>query len=893
MLSVSPRPAAQSDDTTTPVSYARQIRPMFELKCFECHDAQEREGDLELTAVASMLRGGKKAGAAIVPGKPDESPLIQYLTGERRPRMPKNYKPLTDDQIALVRRWIAAGAVDDSATAGAAAAETDPEVPQLLPSHEQPAQANVDLTSALYAGDNEQLLVLRRRLRLARLPQPPAPAPAYPGSTNPIDHFIAAGWREAGLASAAAPPPLVDDRGFVRRVYLDVIGVIPPSADVERFVADRTPGKRERLIDTLLARDDDYAAHWTPFWEEALGSQTTRLQGGIPTRGNYRPWIYDHFRRNTPYDVFVASLVDPLMPAHKKTVEADANGKKLRIGYVLNETHTDTIQTAANTAQVFLGTGMKCASCHNHFLNDEWPQARFLAFAGLFAPDDLEVIRCEKRTGQVVPARFPFALPEVPAAAPAGEEARLHRLALLLTDPANPRFARTIVNRLWKRYLGLGLFEPADDFRLDRQPSNPALLTWLAADFMRQGYDLKHTIRLILTSHTYQHRYDPALEDSFDVTAPDTPRYYRSPRLRRVTAEQFIDSLRVLTAQALDTRARVFLDNASTALTRALGKPASRNEISTARPDDAAVLQALELMNGPEVDHLVYGSDLADETGRVLADATATRSSVEAALDRLYRAALGRPPSPPERGAARAFIRDPRSRRDVKAARAGRDGDGPAKAGHYTNGPAKAGHYIRGEWPEEVWLEDDVPEGAKAEGSTGTQLWQWVEDAARVRSGTRAHVQEAGETDVSGHRVTELTPRLVRSRDHLFAWVFLDPARPPREIMLQWQADGEWEHRAYWADLERSERLPQAPTRRWMGPLPKPGAWIRLDVSAGDVGLGTPESAGVTGLSFDQVGGYVTWDSAGVRRAPDEPWRDVAGDMLWALVSSPEFQFIR
>ena len=150
MGSVAARPAGQSDAGTTPVSYARQIRPIFELKCFECHDAQEQESDLELTSVASMLRGGKKAGAAIVPGKPDESPLIQYLTGERRPRMPKNYKPLTDDQIALVGQWIAAGALDDSATAGVAAAESDPEVPQLLPSHGKPAQANDDLTSAVY-----------------------------------------------------------------------------------------------------------------------------------------------------------------------------------------------------------------------------------------------------------------------------------------------------------------------------------------------------------------------------------------------------------------------------------------------------------------------------------------------------------------------------------------------------------------------------------------------------------------------------------------------------------------------------------------------------------------------------------------------------------------------
>src|SRR6516165_6662883 len=101
---------------------------------------------------------------------------------------------------------------------------------------------------------------------------------------------------------------------------------------------------------------------------------------------------------------------------------------------------------------------MKCASCHNHFLNKEWPQARFLAFAGLFATNDLEKIRCEKPSGQFVPASFPFELPGVPESTPQGLEQRLHFAAQLLVDPANPRFAKTIVNRLWKRYFGLGLF---------------------------------------------------------------------------------------------------------------------------------------------------------------------------------------------------------------------------------------------------------------------------------------------------------------------------------------------------------------------------------------------------------------------------------------------------
>ena len=143
-------------------------------------------------------------------------------------------------------------------------------------------------------------------------------------------------------------------------------------------------------------------------------------------------------------------------------------------------------------------------------------------------------------------AKFPFDLPSAPSEVPQQIDQRLHRVAQLLVDPANPRFAKTIVNRLWKRYLGLGLFEPQDDFRLDQPPSHLELLAWLADDFMRNGYDLKHTIRLILTSRTYQLKYNPELGDHFDVNKTEQlARYYRSPSLRRLTAEQLLDSIKV------------------------------------------------------------------------------------------------------------------------------------------------------------------------------------------------------------------------------------------------------------------------------------------------------------------------------------------------------------
>jgi hypothetical protein len=494
--------------------------------------------------------------------------------------------------------------------------------------------------------DSEQQLIERRREHVKQLAAPPevprVDAPVF----NPIDAFIAARWSSA---PAGPEPQVCDDATFLRRVYLDVIGVIPTPAEVNRFLASPAKdSKREKLVDQLLGRSADYAAHWTAFWEDALASQNVLAQGGILTRGNYRQWLLESFESNRPFDVMVAELLDPTMPRRHKPEDKEVLGTTYAIQYVRNEDHTVTLQTAANVGQVFLGTSMKCASCHDHFENTEWPQDRFLAFAGLFAQTDLERIRCEQHTGQVIAAKFPFDLPGASQVVPTGIDGRLHLAAQLVTDPASPRFARTIVNRLWKRYLGLGLFEPADDFRLDASPSHPELLNWLAHDFLAHDCDLKHTIRLILTSRTYQLRYDPALEDRFDITKKSATRYYRSPSLRRLTAEQVLDSVRVATSGAFVPAERCFLDARSTALQRALGRPASRNEITTSRPDDVAVVQSLELVNGGELHEMVYTNLPASET--------AVRSDARRVVDRLYRTALSRPATAAEKNAGRAYL---------------------------------------------------------------------------------------------------------------------------------------------------------------------------------------------------------------------------------------------
>ncbi|HVA46958.1 MAG TPA: DUF1549 and DUF1553 domain-containing protein [Pirellulales bacterium] len=528
------------------------------------------------------------------------------------------------------------------------------------------AVENSDAPRAAVSGNAtaEQAITERRAQRLKLLPAPPSPPKVAWSPTgkqtvnlNPLDRFIYAGWQAAKLRQASRPPELCDDATFCRRVYLDLTGVIPGPLEVNRFLAHRSPQKRAELIDQLLARDADYAAHWTPFWEDALASQPVLSQGGIPTRGNYREWIYDSLKENRPYDVMLAELIDPSMPRRHRAVTEDLFGVKYAIEYVRNEDHTVTLQTAANIGQVFLGTSMKCASCHDHFDNPEWTQQRFVGFASLFAPADLELMRCDVHLGKTVPARFPFEFAGADQTVPGDLDGRLQLAARLLVDPLNARFAQTIVNRLWKRYLGLGLIEPADDFREDVPASHPDLLAWLAYDFVEHGCDLKHTVRLILSSRTYQHRYDSSLEDHFDAADRTAPRYFRSPALRRLTAEQQLDSVRMALSGKLGPQQRCYLDARSTALMRALGRPDSRNEISTSRSDDFGVVSALELLNGPELHEVLKDTELSLKP--------AVRHDPRRLVDQLYLQVLSRHATTEEKKFAARWLADDASQEEA------------------------------------------------------------------------------------------------------------------------------------------------------------------------------------------------------------------------------------
>ena len=210
------------------VSYTRQVKPVFANNCMDCHSADERKGGLDVSSVRNLMKGGKKAGPAIVPGQPDESPLVQHLRGLREPQMPKGNPALSEEEVHLIRQWIFAGAKDDSAEAVAERTKGDggKSVDDAGLAANDPG-AQQALNDLVFSGNGEDRLLAQRRLRLALLPKPPEPPQVKGPVFNAIDQFIVAKWEQAGLPVANDPPGVCSDAAFLRRVYLDVIGTLP------------------------------------------------------------------------------------------------------------------------------------------------------------------------------------------------------------------------------------------------------------------------------------------------------------------------------------------------------------------------------------------------------------------------------------------------------------------------------------------------------------------------------------------------------------------------------------------------------------------------------------------------------------------------------------------
>lgn len=465
------------------VDFTKDIQPLFEAACVKCHAKGKDKGGFSLETREVFLKGGDTSAAAVL-GKSAESLIVKLVASDDPDeRMPKKGTYWTPEQVGLLRAWIDQGAAWPDGVSFA-----------------KPAPENLAPRSV----------------------QAPA------GAGNPIDRLLLSYFAQHGGAGREA----VSDAVFARRVWLDVVGLLPTAEQLAAFENDRSPGKRDALVDKLLADERGYADHWLNFWNDLLRNDyrgTGFIDGG---RKQISGWLYSALRSNKPYDQFVRELTDPTPATEGFTSGIIWRGN-------VNASMTQPMQAAQSVSQVFMGINLKCASCHDSFIND-WSLADAYGLAAVYSDDVLELVQCDKPTGKKAAVRFLYPeIGDISAGLPKAERTR--RLAELLTSEKNGRLARTLANRLWARLLGHGLVEPLDD--MDKPAWSPQLLDWLATDLIANKWNIKHTIRTILTSRAYAL---PSVEAPKEGEKTFT---FTGPQMRRLSAEQFSDALNLLAAQ--------------------------------------------------------------------------------------------------------------------------------------------------------------------------------------------------------------------------------------------------------------------------------------------------------------------------------------------------------
>ena len=472
------------------IDFAHDIVPILKAHCGKCHTGDQKKGGLSLNTRESLLAGGE-TGKVVVEGQGNTGELIsRMLSTDEAFVMPPDGPRVPPEQIALIKQWIDAKLPwEEGFTFGRRNYE-----PPLKP----------------------------------RLPELPS---VIEGRSHPVDRIL-----DGYLSQKNRPrPPVVDDATFLRRASLDIIGLLPEPEELDAFISNSQPDKREKLIRQLLARDVDYAEHWLTFWNDLLRNDYTGTGFITGGRKQISKWLYQSLVTNKPYDVLARELIAP--PSADSAGFADG----IRWRGDVSAGQTVEIQFAQSVGQAFLGINLKCASCHDSFV-DRWKLSEAYGLAAIYSTQPLQIHRCDKPIGQTAQASWLFPeLGQIDPAAPQPE--RLKTLAALMTHPENGRFTRTIVNRLWHRLMGRGIVHPTD--AMQTEPWNHDLLDYLASDLATHHYDLKHTIELIATSRAYQEAVQvltPGLDDRAYV--------YAGPRAKRLTAEQFMDAVWQLTGAA-------------------------------------------------------------------------------------------------------------------------------------------------------------------------------------------------------------------------------------------------------------------------------------------------------------------------------------------------------
>lgn len=498
--------------------------------------------------------------------------------------------------------------------------------------------------------------------------QSPSGSTGSPASK--IDEFIFARLQKLKMN----PSPICDDVTFLRRAYLDLIGQLPTDQEARTFVRNAAADKRSRLIDELLF-SQGFADLQSQRWADLLRIEEKTLdRKGVQ---DFHAWVRHSIATNESYDRFVKQIVSGRGSSYANPPSNYYRAMR------------DPAMRAESAAQVFLGLRLQCAKCHNHPF-DEWTQNDYYGWENLFARVDYEVISNNRRdnndkhefdgeqivwlkhsgdvphpNGNVIPPRFLDQQRSEPAA---GAD-RLLVLSDWLARPANRRFAEVQVNRVWEQLLGRGLVDPIDDFRATNPPSHPALLDYLADEFIASGFDNRQLYRAILNSQAYQLASEP------NSSNRDDERHFAKGIVRRLSAEQLADAVSQVTGvpiafngypvglkatQIPGVRAIRPRDQPSASGDQFLtlfGKPPRLQSCECERSNETTLAQAFQLISGPLLNEMLTRSD--NHLGRLLEDET----SNETLIDNLYWQTLSRVPTERERAAALHLLSSSSNRR--------------------------------------------------------------------------------------------------------------------------------------------------------------------------------------------------------------------------------------
>jgi Protein of unknown function (DUF1553)/Protein of unknown function (DUF1549) len=695
-----------------PVSFRQEVMPILSRAgCNQgaCHGNLNGKGGFKLS-----LRGEDPAAdfATLTremlarrtdPHRPDESLILRKPAGllahEGGPRFSTD-----STEYRLLRRWIAGGCPDDAKDLPSLSALTVTPTARIL--FEPADHVKINALARFSDGsarDVTHLAVLEptvagavrispdgtvSRLRSVELNvivryldrQVPVTLAFLPARerfawddvplTHPVDRHLFPQLKSLRLT----PSPPAPDHVFLRRAYLDALGILPTADEARAFLDNPSPGKREQLIDTLLRRPE-FADYWAQKWSDLLRNEEKALdRKGVRI---FHQWIRDSIAAGKPLNEFARELISARGSTYQNP---PAN---------LYRSLREPYGRAEAIAQVFLGIRIQCAKCHNHPF-ERWTQDDYHEFAAFFGRMDYRIVENNRRDKfdkhefdgeQVVflardgglkhPHRGEVMNPRLLGASqPVAEGDPLDTLANWVASPDNPYFAKAQANRVWLHLFGRGLVEPNDDFRTSNPPVNGPLLDELAKRFVESRFDLRSLVRLIMTSRAYQ------LSSSPGATNAEDEIHFSKATIQPLEAEQLLDAVAHVTgsspkfdgypkgtragqiaALAQDRRSRKGGD--AERFLKTFGKPERLLSCECERAEDVGLAQAFQLLTGEMLQEMLADPD--NRIGQLLAAGKSDREIVE----ELYLTALARRPTADETDKLTQFLAKAKDRREA------------------------------------------------------------------------------------------------------------------------------------------------------------------------------------------------------------------------------------